>query len=53
MHRKVHHRERPLSLEGQELVFSKCDVVGQLVPGRDHTGSKRGPDAVLEQRGVD
>ena len=54
MHRQVHHCERPLSLEREELVLGDCDVVAQLVPGSDHTAANvtgRGP--VLEQRGFD
>jgi hypothetical protein len=36
VHGQVHHRQRPLSLERQELILGEGDVVGHAVPGHNH-----------------
>jgi len=36
VHRQVHHRERSLPFERQELILGEGDVMREVVPGHDH-----------------
>ena len=50
MHGEMHHRQRALSLEGTELVFSERDVVREFVPPDNQRGVEpAGVDAGFQQ----
>jgi hypothetical protein len=45
----MHHHERPVPLEREELIFGKRDLVGQPVPGGDEIRTRHGRSEPLHQ----